>query len=181
MSKSGPCVLITESYRQLNQQLHESNPAYGVSGQKYAQIVRALMDQLGTSDVLDYGAGKCTLQRALGQPITNFDPCVPGLDTPPRRPFDIVACTDVLEHIEPDCVDAVLADLRRVTHKVCFMVIHTGPAKKFLADGRNAHLIQEGEDWWRPRIVAAGFVVRPEQWTLLGKEIFTAVTPQEPS
>ena len=27
-------------------------------------------------------------------------------------------------------------------------LIATGPARKFLPDGRNAHLIQEGVNWW---------------------------------
>ena len=32
-------------------------------------------------------------------------------------------------------------------------VIATGPAKKILDDGRNAHLIQEGPDWWLPKLM----------------------------
>ena len=170
-------MLISASYRDLNRQLHSSNPVYGVSGQKYAGIVRSIMNELQTSDVLDYGCGKCTLQTALGAQITNYDPCVPGLDLPPR-PHDIVCCTDVLEHIEPDCLQAVLTDLHRVTLKVCFMTIHTGPAMKFLADGRNAHLIQEDKDWWLPRIRKAGFHIRPDNVTMKGPEILLAATPE---
>jgi hypothetical protein len=33
-------------------------------------------------------------------------------------------------------------------------VIHTGPAAKTLADGRNAHLIQEGADWWKAHLAS---------------------------
>jgi len=108
---------------------------------------------LNTRDILDYGCGQRTLEQALGFPIRNYDPAIPGLDTPPE-PADLVVCTDVLEHIEPECLDDVLDDLRRVTRKVGFFVIANRPAKKILPDGRNAHLIQEGIDWWRPRIAA---------------------------
>ena len=169
-------MLLTENYRDLNRRLHSDNPVYGVSGRKYAGIVRQIMTQLGTSDVLDYGCGKCTLQEALGQPISNYDPCIPEFALPPR-PHDIVCCTDVLEHIEPDCLEAVLADLRRLTLQVCFMTIHTGAAMKFLADGRNAHLIQEGQDWWLPRLRKAGFTIRPDSLTLKGPEILVAAMP----
>jgi len=152
-------VLISDKYRELNARMHRENPVYGVSGQKYAPLVRELMKGFGTSDILDYGAGKRTLEQALGFPIHNYDPCIPGLDARPE-PHDIVACTDVLEHIEPDCLDDVLKDIRRCTRKVAFFLIATRPANKSLPDGRNAHLIQQPYEWWQERLEAAGFQVR---------------------
>lgn len=149
-------MLITEDYRNLNRLLHETRPDYGTSGKRYAEILRQMMAAFKTTDILDYGAGKLTLQEALGIPIANYDPCIPGLDSPPE-PHDLVACTDVLEHIEPECLDDVLADIRRVTKKAAFLLVATRPAKKYLADGRNAHLIQEDFAWWKKRIDAAGF------------------------
>ena len=91
--------------------------------------------------------------------VTNYDPCIEGLDTPPE-PHDVVACTDVLEHIEIDCLPAVLADLRRLSRRAAFLTIATGPAKKYLADGRNAHLIQQGSKWWIPKLWEAGFALK---------------------
>ena len=70
----------------------------------------------------------------------------------PAAPSDLVACIDVLEHIEPDCLDAVLDDLARVTARVGVFTIATGPAAKTLPDGRNAHLIQEAPEWWMPKL-----------------------------
>jgi hypothetical protein len=58
----------------------------------------------------------------------------------------------VLEHIEPDFLDNVLDDLAAVTVGYGFYSIHTGPARKHLADGRNAHLIQKPSSWWLPRL-----------------------------
>jgi hypothetical protein len=31
--------------------------------------------------------------------------------------------------------------------------VHTGPAKKILPDGRNAHLIQQPPSWWLPKFM----------------------------
>jgi hypothetical protein len=143
-------TLITDYYRELNRKLHEL-PYYGVSGRLYADRVRALTDELGTRDVLDYGCGKRTLETALGFAIHNYDPCIAGLDAPPK-PADVVACIDVLEHIEPELLDGVLDDLKRLTKKVAFLYIATRPAKKFLSDGRNAHLIQRPVAWWLPKL-----------------------------
>lgn len=144
-------MLITEEYRKLNAQLHETNPHYGVSGAKWADHIKALSNKLKTRDILDYGCGKRTLQAALGCAIQNYDPCIQEYSATPK-PALIVVCGDVLEHIEPDNLDEVLDDLKRVVRHVGFFVINTVPAKKFLADGRNAHLIQEKWEWWKPKI-----------------------------
>ena len=152
-------MLITPEYLALQKQLHETNESYGTSGAKYADIVRQI-SKWGRLSILDYGCGKQTLAKALGPAyrVTNYDPCIPGLDEPPV-PHPVVACTDVLEHIEPELVNNVLAELRRLTMGKALLVINTGPARKFLADGRNAHISMHPAEWWMERIKAAGFEV----------------------
>ena len=141
---------ITPGYLELNRQLH-SGGFYGISGGNWTKVVRSICDTIQSRDVLDYGCGQRTLEKGLGFPIRNYDPCVAGLDAPPE-PADVVVCTDVLEHVEPACVDDVLDDLKRLTRKAALLVIANRPAKKFLPDGRNAHLIQQGRDWWLPKL-----------------------------
>jgi len=141
---------ITPEYLALNKQLH-SQGVYGLTGSRWASTVQQLVTMLQSRDVLDYGCGHRTLEKALGFPIRNYDPAIEGLDAAPE-PADIVACTDVLEHIEPECLDDVLDDLQRVTKQAALLVIANRPAKKFLPDGRNAHLIQEGSGWWIPKL-----------------------------
>jgi hypothetical protein len=143
-------VKITPEYLELNRRLHASGE-YGVSGSRWADHVRQLAELLGSRDILDYGCGQRTLEKSLGFPIRNYDPCIEGLDATPQ-PADIVVCTDVLEHIEPDCIDDVLDDLKSLTRQAALFVIANRAAKKSLPDGRNAHLIQQGRDWWLPRI-----------------------------
>jgi 2-polyprenyl-3-methyl-5-hydroxy-6-metoxy-1,4-benzoquinol methylase len=145
--------MITDAYRELNRQLHATNESYGASGHRWAAQVAQMAKHLPAHTILDYGCGKRTLEQALGFAIKNYDPAVEGLDTPPE-PADLVVCTDVLEHIEPDYLEAVLDDLQRVTKKLVFLVVATRPAKKTLADGRNAHLIQLPLNEWLPALLS---------------------------
>jgi len=153
---------ISEGYKELNRKLHESNDSYGRSGGKRAETVKSMVeamkkpvDQGGMGiehpSVLDYGCGKGELARKLPFPIWEYDPAIPGKDVPPRS-ANLVVCTDVLEHIEPDMIDSVIADLARCTLSGAYLVIATTAAIKVLEDGRNAHLIQEGEKWWRKKL-----------------------------
>jgi hypothetical protein len=143
-------VKITPEYLELNRQLHATGE-FGVSGSRWGPTVLQVCAMLASRDILDYGCGQRTLEKSLDFPIRNYDPCIAGLDAPPE-PADIVVCTDVLEHVEPACIDAVLDDLKRLTRKAALLVIANRPAKKHLPDGRNAHLIQQGRDWWLPKL-----------------------------
>ena len=164
-------MLISDGYKSLNEQLHKTRPDYGISGAKYAEHILEFAKMLQTKDILDYGCGKRTLQDALGFDIRNYDPCIPGLDATPE-PATLVVCTDVLEHIEPECLDDVLADLRRCVKRVGFFTIATRPAKKYLADGRNAHLIQQDARWWLDKLWAH---FRISQFNDLGGEVLVIV------
>lgn len=144
--------LLSATYQALNQQLHAENAAYGVGGHQHAATVQKLVAKSpALRSVLDYGCGKGQLAHALPFPIWEYDPAIPGKMTSPR-PADLVVCTDVLEHVEPDFLDAVLADLRRCVRRIGYFVIHTGAAAKTLPDGRNTHLIQQGRAWWEARL-----------------------------
>lgn len=127
--------------------LHLKKPTYGASGHGWAEYIKTL----GYTDILDFGCGKGTLGKALGFPIKEYDPAIPGKNTAPE-PADLVVCTDVLEHVEPEYLENLLSALHYVTKKKAFFVIATRPANKTLKDGRNAHLIVEPAAWWKRRI-----------------------------
>ena len=141
-------MLITEEYKKQLADLHARDPGWGTTGRRHAPIVQRLIQDWIPQNVLDYGCGKQTLGRALqGYTIKGYDPGLPGLGDPPV-PHDLVLCTDVLEHIEPDCLDDVLDDLQRVTRKNLYVEISTAEAIAVLPDGRNAHLIVQPCRWW---------------------------------
>jgi hypothetical protein len=154
---SQPAKLITEEYRRAQEKLHE-NPGYGVASVGYAPLVAQVINAVNASELLDYGAGKGRLGEALRQhlqrpiAIRHYDPARPEWAATPE-PAQLVACIDVLEHIEPDLLDNVLDDLRRVTAATGVFTVHTGPAVKILPDGRNAHLIQQPASWWLPKFM----------------------------
>jgi hypothetical protein len=172
-------TLISESFRELNAQLHRERPDYGMGGARHAGTVTKLVESLrkdlakGSPSVLDYGCGKGLLARTLPFPIWEYDPAIPEKSGTPR-PADLVVCTDVLEHVEPEKLMWVLADLRRCTSVVGYFVIHTGAAKKTYPDGRNTHLIQRDLKWWKKQL-AKLFEIRYAQ--AMGKEIHAVVSP----
>lgn len=105
--------------------------------------------------LLDYGCGaKCRLASSLkiDHKITYqaYDPAVKRFSKEPM-PAQMVACVDVLEHIEPEYLESVLDDLARLAEGIAFISVDTGPAIKVLDDGRNAHLIQQPIEWWLPK------------------------------
>lgn len=146
--------MISEAYRKEQEKLHE-NPNYGVASTQFAPLVTNLIDTLKIDEMLDYGAGKGRLAKSIAPSralkIELYDPAIPDWSEEPS-PRDFVTCIDVLEHIEPDMLDSVLDDLKRVTKRFGLFTIHTGPAVKVLSDGRNAHLIQEDYTWWLPKL-----------------------------
>jgi hypothetical protein len=149
--------LISDRYRKQQERLHQ-NQEYGVASVGYAGIVAALIARFGITELLDYGSGKGRLMQALQDRLKSnltvrcYDPAIPDFSAPPER-MQMVACIDVLEHVELSHLDAVLDDLARCTGQVGFFTVHTGPAAKVLDDGRNAHLIQMPPEWWLPKLM----------------------------
>ncbi len=145
---------ISAEYKAQQESLHE-NPHYGVASVEYAPLVTRLINSVDVEDLLDYGCGKGRLAKSIEPDkkliIEQYDPCVEAFSEEPE-PRDLVCCIDVLEHIEPELLDNVLDHLQALTKKYGFFSIHTGPAKKVLSDGRNAHLIQENFRWWLPKL-----------------------------
>lgn len=158
--------LISPKYRKLQKMLHGQPRGYGGRGDKWAGIVLQLALEYRATSILDYGCGEGTLAKALrseainGMRVSEYDPAIPGKDELPE-PADLVVCTDVLEHIEKDRIDAVLAHLMELAQMAIFCVISTKHSNKVLADGRNAHLIIAPPKWWKKKLIRAGFVLHP--------------------
>jgi len=148
-------MLISEEYRSQLQEAHEQED-WGTSSPMFADLISNIANQTGAGEILDYGCGKAHLGKhlKLDHPARVFlyDPAIEKFSKTPD-PRDMVVCTDVLEHIEPDLLDDVLDDLQRVTKSVGFFNVCTLPAIKILPDGRNAHLIQEPMEWWLPKLM----------------------------
>lgn len=154
-------MLISPEYIAQQRWLHASPKGYGGRGDKWAPAVAEIAKLYGAANVLDYGCGQGTLKKALAGiapdlPVREYDPAIKGKSNPPKV-ADLVVCTDVIEHIEPDRLGVVIDHLFRMSAKALFVVIATRPSKKVLPDGRNAHLIIEPDGWWRERLTHPAF------------------------
>jgi hypothetical protein len=156
--------LISEGYQTLITKMHATTN-WGDGSHRRAEGLVPVIRGLGyPSTVLDYGCGKGTLGPALRAfmpylQVREYDPGIPGKDTPPAEKSDLVISTDVLEHIEPECIDSVLAHIASVTGKYFYATIGLELAKHILPDGRNAHILIRPSAWWIDKLRAAGFEV----------------------
>ena len=148
--------IISQEYLNEQKKLHETNINYGIASLGHVNNIKNLLSETKFKSLCDYGAGKKNLEKGLLQAnFTDFkyfpyDPVFPEYGDP--VPSDLVCCIDVMEHIEENYLEAVLDDIQRVTLKLCYFSISSVPAKKFLSDGRNAHLIQKSARWWLPQL-----------------------------
>ncbi len=161
--------LASKEYRATLNEMHASR-TWGADGHKHASAVRAFADFIEPATILDYGCGRGTLAPAIPERrIQMYDPGIPGKEGTPK-PVDMIVCTDVLEHVEPDRLESVLAHIARVASKAAYVVIATKPANAVLPDGRNAHLIVENAQWWCDKFSAHGWNVA-EHSDRKGKEL----------
>jgi hypothetical protein len=131
---------------------------WGKSGHKQVHHVIEFAKQLEPNArvVLDYGCGQGSLGKAIKENypalrVWEYDPCVKGKEGMPKV-ADMVACTDVLEHVEPAKLDNVLSHIYGLADRACFLQIATRVANRTLPDGRNVHLIVENAEWWIARL-----------------------------
>lgn len=144
---------ISPEYAELNRQLHDTCAFYGCNSHRHLKPVCDLMVKHYCNTVLDYGCGKGAFVRSMEErhpdtPCQGYDPGHPDYPGPPK-PADMVVCTDVLEHIEPDCIESVLKEIRALSRKAVFLVIALRfDSSKLLPDGTNPHKIVQGLDDW---------------------------------
>lgn len=158
--------LITSAYRSEQVALHMSPRGYGQRGRKWADTVANLMVEYRCGSLLDYGCGQGSLVTDLRQRegmvwrLAEYDPAIPGKDAAPTF-ADLVVCTDVLEHVEPELLANVLTHLRQLARHAVFVVVSLVETAKVLSDGRNAHLTIQPREWWQQQFEAAGFRMAP--------------------
>ena len=156
--------LISKSYLKLQRELHSREKAYGISSGQRGAEVAALIKNFQATSVLDYGCGKGLLFKELAKHIDigrmtlrEYDPAIEGKDERPEGQYDLVVCTDVMEHIEGEFIDSVISDLKNLTRKALFVNVACYPAKKVLDDGRNAHISAYDPNQWLHWFLDAGF------------------------
>ncbi len=146
--------LISSEYLKLLKRMHAAGP-WGTKGHKYFDEIISFVDRIGACSILDYGCGQATfgdMFREKRPEITvyNYDPAIDD-----RQGFvkvDVVVCTDVLEHVEEEYLNPVIDHIASLANRGIYLIVALKKAKRFLPDGRNAHLIVQNSDWWKDRL-----------------------------
>lgn len=154
-------MLITPAYAKEQYMLHQ-DPKYGSGSHRHAYLVAGIARLEKCNTILDYGCGKGTLGnllRGAGIELSEYDPGILEKSNRPK-PADLVTCLDVMEHIEPSCLDDVINDLAQLAIKRLFVDISTRFTKsRWLSDGRNSHLIVNEGKWWSDEFSKRGFKI----------------------
>lgn len=143
--------LLSDYYRSVLEKEH-SNTKWGIASLEYAAHIADLMQKKNFNEILDYGAGQGNLEQSLKQfipnvKVYNYDPGIPKWSDIPN-PCEMVACIDVLEHVEPEYLDSVLTDLERVIINFGFITVSSKLAGRILNNGWNAHIcIKSAKEW----------------------------------
>jgi len=151
--------VTSPEYRALLTRMHRSQ-SWGNAGKSHAPEVEALATEVDAQTILDYGCGTGSLATAMAprRRVSGYDPGTDRYMMP--KPCELVVCTDVLEHVEPAKLDAVLAHIFELTGKAAYFVISCRPAKAILPDGRNAHICLHEPEWWLDKLRWTGWDIR---------------------
>jgi 2-polyprenyl-3-methyl-5-hydroxy-6-metoxy-1,4-benzoquinol methylase len=114
-------------------ELHDSPIGFGENGSQRHIKMLPLIKKYNIKTILDYGCGKGLFQKALEEAkkagevdidsVTGYDPGVDKYSKKPTGKFDMVVCTDVLEHIEPLYLQNVLHEIGQYTGKIAYLLM----------------------------------------------------------
>ncbi|MDJ0859205.1 MAG: hypothetical protein QNI90_02560 [Dinoroseobacter sp.] len=164
---------LIDQYRQVH-----ASKIYGQTSEILAGIILKQIAVLPKIDsLLDYGCGQSRtadwIAKIHDATAYKYDPAIPGLDTLPAVETDFVLCTDVMEHIPLENVDAVLQQIRNISENA-FFNISCAKAAEILPNGENAHCTVRPPLWWKEKL--AKFWTNPRQVRSLNRNAVSLVT-----
>lgn len=157
--------MISDELKNIYKTIHASTP-FGKRA-KIPSHLKKFIKEIDPKTIVDFGCGKGNLIDVLRNDYPNItvyghDPANPRFDVPIPK-VDLLISTDVLEHVEPAHIDSTLTELRPKSRYI-YHLISCAPAKLVLPDGRNAHLIQENDKWWRHKFISLGYNILYEDY-----------------
>jgi hypothetical protein len=153
-------TLISE-YRRLMKKGKKSGNFSGLSVLQHQKTIAQLIAKHGARTLLDYGCGRAAayaapskIHKKWGVLLPTFyDPSWEPFAQKPTGVFDGVICSDVLEHIGEQHIDAVISELIAYADKFIFASVCCRAAKKTFADGTNMHVTIKPYAWWHAKFI----------------------------
>jgi hypothetical protein len=159
---------LIEKYKKLHlegtSKLPPNETFAGYSLEKWIYEIKNIIAQNKYKSLLDYGCGKALLyHNNLSienkrfnnicdfwqiQDYALYDPAVEKYSKHPEEKKDIVICTDVIEHLNPQDTKLVLEDIFNHAEKHVFISIDINPASKFFENGENIHTCLKSKEEW---------------------------------
>ena len=160
---------LINSYKKLHK---EKGKFQGISLIPLVPTLINITKENNCKTLLDYGCGKavpymkkkCT-ELGIRKPIQElcnldsfdlYDPAYPKYNKLYNKKYDIVICTDVMEHIAEQDIDYVLKDILSHSKKTVFLNISCQPALKHFKEGKfkgqNVHVSVFDGHWWSDKV-----------------------------
>ena len=160
---------LLDSYKELHK---EEGKFRGISLVPLVPTLFNIIKENNCKTLLDYGCGKAIPYskkecKSIGlkkpvQELCNldsfdlYDPAYPKYNKLSKKKYDIVVCTDVMEHIAEQDIDWVLKDILSHSKKTVFLNISCQPAlkhfKKGKFKGQNVHVSVFHGTWWSDKV-----------------------------
>jgi len=160
---------LLDSYKELHK---EEGKFRGISLVPLVPTLFNIIKENNCKTLLDYGCGKAIPYskkecKSIGlkkpvQELCNldsfdlYDPAYPKYNKLSKKKYDIVVCTDVMEHIAEQDIDYVLKDILSHSKKAVFLNISCQPALKHFKEGKfkgqNVHISVFDGVWWSDKV-----------------------------
>lgn len=131
----------------------------GLSLRPHIYPILELLSEFKCHTVLDYGCGNAACyavdnvdRMVWGVNAYLYDPNHPVYNVWPKHDFDMVVCTDVLEHIPEECIPEVLLRILGKARRCVYLNVSTTEARKVLPNGENAHVTVRPLSWWQDKL-----------------------------
>lgn len=174
-----------QQHQKMYDHLYQSVPKYGTSEIRIS-FVKPLLEQISFRNVLDVGAGVGQMIRWIISVWKDIE--VKGIELSPvalqrakdlvdagilhhgsvqnipwdASSFDLVLCTDVLEHIPESELDMSMREIYRVTRRFVVITTDVNPAIEQIHmigpyKGMRVHEVLRPGRWWKEQAEKCGF------------------------
>jgi len=155
----------------------------GISLPPQLSKIKKVIASSGSINLLDYGCGKALAWQEgnylnidgvqthtkdyLGiEEFYLYDAGYKPYSKEPQKKYDIVICTDVLEHISEVDMKWFISELFSYADKFVFANIASYPAGKILPNGENAHCTVKTVDWWKALFEEVAYSYNGVNWEI---------------